>query len=241
MSLILDALRKSEAERRRGDAPDLFAPMPAARHPARSRPAIAPMLAIAAAVVLTAAAWWWAHRAPSATVSKPRVAPIAPVATAPTGPPADAPLAARPAASSPLARPTRATAVPVAAAAPPRPTPPPSPAPAAMPESSSPFATTPADGPVPSSAPESQERSAALAGDADRLLRLGELAAARRANLPPLKLSMHVWDENPDHRFAIIDGQRVIEGSELGGTLVHEIRRDGVVLTIDGRDYLLPR
>ena len=38
MSFILDALRKSEAARRRSEAPDLFAAMPAAPEPVRARP-----------------------------------------------------------------------------------------------------------------------------------------------------------------------------------------------------------
>jgi general secretion pathway protein B len=54
MSLILEALRKSEAERRRGQAPDLHAELPPAAQPVRSaRPAWQwPTLAIGAAAAL---------------------------------------------------------------------------------------------------------------------------------------------------------------------------------------------
>ena len=67
------------------------------------------------------------------------------------------------------------------------------------------------------------------------------LTASERASLPPLKLSMHVWDSEPGKRFAIIDGQRIGEGALVGSGVIEEIRRDGVVLVIDGRRILLPR
>ena len=46
MSLILDALRKSEAERRRGQSPDLFAATPGAPAPGRERPRVWPLLSL---------------------------------------------------------------------------------------------------------------------------------------------------------------------------------------------------
>jgi general secretion pathway protein B len=56
-----------------------------------------------------------------------------------------------------------------------------------------------------------------------------------------MKLSMHVYDPDPARRFAIIDGQRVTEGSQLGSATVVEIRHDGVLLDVSGRRVLLPR
>lgn len=56
-----------------------------------------------------------------------------------------------------------------------------------------------------------------------------------------MKLSMHVWNSEAGKRFAIIDGQRIAEGSLLGSSVVEEIRRDGVVLNINGRRVLLSR
>ena len=67
------------------------------------------------------------------------------------------------------------------------------------------------------------------------------LDAATRGALPPLKLSMHVYADEPARRFAIIDGQRVAEGARLGGGVVAQIRRDGVVIEVDGRRVLLPK
>ena len=56
-----------------------------------------------------------------------------------------------------------------------------------------------------------------------------------------MKLSMHVYNPDPALRFAIIDGQRVGEGAQLGSAIVLEIRRDGVLLDVSGRRVLLPR
>lgn len=70
---------------------------------------------------------------------------------------------------------------------------------------------------------------------------LAMLGPRERSELPPYKLSMHVWASEPGKRFAIIDGHRVTEGSMATGSVVEEIRRDGVVLNLRGRRYLLPR
>ena len=52
---------------------------------------------------------------------------------------------------------------------------------------------------------------------------------------------MHVYSSESAKRFAIIDGQRVNEGSVIGAAVVEEIRQDGVVLSMQGQSYLLPR
>ena len=77
--------------------------------------------------------------------------------------------------------------------------------------------------------------------DSESLPSIAVLSASERASLPPLKLSMHVWNSEPGKRFAIIDGQRVTEGSTVGACIIEQIRRDGVVLNISGRRVLLPR
>jgi len=63
MSLILDALRKSEAERRRGQAPDLHAELPPAVQSARAgRPAWPWLLALAVTAMAVALAITWLAR-----------------------------------------------------------------------------------------------------------------------------------------------------------------------------------
>lgn len=91
MSLILDALKKSEQERRRDRAPDLqtiHQPV-SAPPPARSRTAL--WLVLLVAVNGAALAWWWQHQRPSpqaAAAPVPAVADASPVARAASAPPA---------------------------------------------------------------------------------------------------------------------------------------------------------
>jgi general secretion pathway protein B len=91
--------------------------------------------------------------------------------------------------------------------------------------------------PFESKPPGATDNAAAEATPAS----IATLSSSERTALPPLKLSMHVWAEEPGKRFAILDGERVIEGSMLSGAVVAQIRRDGLVLDIGGRRLWLPR
>ena len=91
-------------------------------------------------------------------------------------------------------------------------------------------------------APQPAPAALAVPAEADILPRLADLPGNERAALPPLKLTMHVYADDPAARFVILDGRRLGEGGMLGeGVLVREIRRDGVVLESGGRALLLPR
>lgn len=63
-----------------------------------------------------------------------------------------------------------------------------------------------------------------------------------RKELPDLKMSMHVYSETPAQRFVVLNGNRQVEGDELGGDVrVSEIRKDGVVLVFQGQRFIVPR
>jgi general secretion pathway protein B len=208
MSLILEALRKSEAERRRGNTPDVameLPPVPAAR--TRNMPAWVLPASVIAIVALLAGAWWSQHDSGGDTAT--------PIAASPVAEPAidaSAQLVV-------VARPAPATAAPAttppAAAAPPAShatvdEPPPRPI-RAMP-------------PAPAPAP-------AYAGD---------VADIGATSLPPVKLSMHMWDAAPARRFVILDGQRLAEGERHGELTVIAIERDGVVVERGGQRARVP-
>lgn len=220
MSLILDALRKSEAERKRGQAPGLFSPMPMPPSRRRRTP-VWPMVVGAIGLILLAAIairYWPGDATREESSAAPAVEPPAmPVQVAAPSTKASAPAPA-PAQVAP-AVPPPSTSAPVAA----------QPSPAPVVAAPLPAPTLPAPAPA---TPEPAN---------DTLPGLALLPPDQRANLPPLKLSMHVWSEQPARRIAIIDGQRVSEGSSLSGAIVAEIRRDGVALDINGQRYLLPR
>lgn len=215
MSLILEALRKSEAERRRGNTPDVAMELPPV--PLRARQSAPSWLwpVLLAAIVGIAVAWWLAGRrdadAPAAATTPavatdpvqaepqaPAVVPRAPTAAAVGTPSTDiasAPASEAPSratAAAPVAARTEAASTsvpaPVREIAPPQPpiTPPPAPMPTA----------------------------AAMSG---------------------VKLSMHMWDASADKRFVILNGQRMGEGDRNGDVQVIAIERDGVVVERDGQ------
>lgn len=233
MSLILEALRKSEAERRRGLPPDLHAELPPTpvRHK-RALPGWWWLVPLAAALGL--GAWLvLANRSPTPIASVP-----APARTAtrplPVEPPTPEPLPARtPVPARPDA--TVATAPSTAVAAPPAPE---------VGDNAPARTTIPAQAPASVSAPTPAPPPAPVASiapaDSGRVLLVGELDAETRNALPPLKLSMHLWNEDPSRRFVILDGQRLGEGDRVGEASIARIEPDGVLLEWHGRRVRVP-
>ncbi len=71
---------------------------------------------------------------------------------------------------------------------------------------------------------------------------LASLGHEARGRLPPLKVSMHVYTEDPAGRVVIIDGRRLREGDPIDERVrLAEIRRDGSLVELEGRRYRLPR
>jgi general secretion pathway protein B len=238
MSLILEALRKSEAERRRGRMPDLHAELPPLAAP-RARPAPTwRWLAGSGLLVALALAVWLAAgmrtraATPHPDVPTPVAAPIA--QTSPVLPPVThlqptpTPAPARtttPAPSNVATAPTKDT---TAWQEPPRPLPPPAAAPTmAMAAPAPNIASAPRPLPPPP--------SAAASSSAGVVLALADLAPADRKALPPLKMSMHMWNDDAAQRFVILDGNRLGEGDRIGDAIVTSITRDGVLLDWNGR------
>ena len=205
MSLILEALRKSEAERRRGNTPDVAMELPPA--PLRTRNAAPSWLwpVVLLVLAIAAIAWWLATRGDVAEPATPAIAANQETTASPAAVPAVVP---RPVATAPIAEtPVVATESPTreAAAAPIAATPPPAPAPAReLPPPQAPILPPPA--PVPAT-----------------------------TSMSGVKLSMHMWDAAPDKRFVILNGQRMAEGERVGDLLLVEILRDGVVVERDGQ------
>lgn len=71
-------------------------------------------------------------------------------------------------------------------------------------------------------------------------MRLSDLGTADRQQLPPLKMSLHMWASEAGKRFAIIDGQRVGEGDRVGSAVVESIDGEGVVLGWNGHRLRVP-
>jgi general secretion pathway protein B len=190
MSYILDALRRADAERRRGQVPGLDAPagMPQPEPPRRNG---GPWIVGGLLVALIAAAAWWLWVTGPAAVKAPWPGPAAALGTPP--PPAPAPL--------PAPAPAPASAV----------APPPS-----LPQVvSAPAAVAPATAAAPAPAPATAAArpAAAPASSAEpRALALAELTPDQRREWPPMAVGGSIWSEAAANRFVIVNGQLVHEG-----------------------------
>ncbi len=67
-----------------------------------------------------------------------------------------------------------------------------------------------------------------------------ELPADVQAKLPKLKISMHVYAADAVKRFVILNGIRYNEGAIVSeGLVLKEIRQQGLLMDFNGRSYLL--
>ena len=229
MSFILDALRKSENERRRDAVPGISrAPMavPRDRLP---RWALGVMAALAVCVLGLGAAWWLTQRPDQIPdAATPAAATAAPLPAADDTPPAaPAPSVTAPGGSSVA---VSATSIEV-------------------PEASLETSSTTRQAGTGVEPARSLSELAAPAQAAAPLIpearpegplpSLGEIRA-QGIDVPALELQLHSYATAADARFVFINGARYMEGDEVEDDLrVVAIRRDGAVLSRLGREFLL--
>ncbi|HTY92317.1 MAG TPA: general secretion pathway protein GspB [Steroidobacteraceae bacterium] len=220
MSFILDALKKSETERQRADAPALYE-----MKMAPPRRGIATWLIVLAGllvinvVVLSVVLLRGAHSVPpteATAVSTPAAAPPSPAVVAVT--------VANPA-------PAPATAPPEAAA------------PAAVAPDIAPAGTVVRQADDDAPAVESARTSAARTSAASTDLPTYEQASsAPGANLPELRLDLHAYASNPANRFVFLNMVKLKEGqSSPAGVRVESITPDGAILSWQGSRFFLQR
>jgi general secretion pathway protein B len=217
MSYILDALKRADAQRERGQVPGLNAqPMPVA--PASGSPRRLGLWLGAlcgAAAVVAGALYWHSDSTQAATAPIPAPVPApspAPPGVVPAPVVAPAPL---PSVQSVPQPPPPLPAPPVA-----KPVPPPA---------------APAIKPVPL-----QRREAASAAAAAPPPTLGELPEDIRRTVPKLVVSGSVYSSNPGQRILIVNGQVLNEGAVLAPDLVLEsIGTKSAVLSVRGTRFRL--
>jgi general secretion pathway protein B len=231
MSYILEALKKSQAERQLGELPSIHAPQVqlhdgASSGAARRAPVWLALggvtLAVAAALLL----WqpWQAGAAAPAVApavlaqAVPAPAPaVAPVTQAVPVPPAAtaAPVHhARPVAEPPQERPGQAAPPPVAAAAP-------APAPA-----------VPAPAPaVPAPAPAGEESVPGMR----------DLPEPIQRQIPPIVIGGYIYSKNPADRLLLIDKVLRHEGEELApGLVLEKLQPKAAIFSFKGYRYRVP-
>lgn len=217
MSFILDALKKSEAERQRHAAPG-FADIPRGQDRPRTQTwlwIVGGLLAVNLVVLLAV------FLLPASETAGPVAATERPLAAAPASDDSEQAFAAMVA----QARKNRPEQEPPTTSEPPRAAPSDS---AAAPGREEPAAAQ----------PEPAPRGAVSESPAS----FQDLRAAGALQLPDLHLDIHVYSETPAERFAFINMSKYTERDTLKeGPLVREITPEGVVLEQAGTVFLLPR
>lgn len=216
MSYILEALRKSDAQRRRGATPPLLAPLAEPAAPARSRTLSYGLLAaalVAAGVVIGSLRPWQTERPAAATAAAPvklPESPPRPTAALPTpAPAAQMASPAAPAAPKRQATPAARSAAKARAAQPPRQV----------------VAAVPKDAAKP-------------AGDAPREQKVpafSELPVPIQQEIPSLAISAHAYSPVARERLVGINDRVLREGAEAApGLVLEQITPDGMIMSYKG-------
>ena len=232
MSYILDALRKAEAERQRGQLPGLGSAPSAASVLAAAEPGRNLLWAAVAGLGLLAAgaaAWWVLRGAPvpmpapslAALPTSQTASPPALPAPAPSSQTAPAPLPQVVSAPSPTAvysanRSAAAAAVALALGSPQQQPP------AVAPIHPAAAATPPSRAQPPAPAPTPAQAVRPAPTEAPRATRLADLSPDQRRDFPALSVGGSVWSDSPTSRFVIINGLVLREGESLAPGLVLE-------------------
>lgn len=267
MSLILDALRRAEQERQQGRAPGLDQ-LPTAPADTR-RPIPWPTVVVVGLVVTGAVALGFSLRQgetrPAPTPGNREAGPPAlPSAQASSVPPRPVAIESAAAKAKPALQgasnltsmddlleppaPARSTVTP-------RPTPAPRPiapvdlsqkaaGPAPNAESPSPASTRAAAEPIaePETSPLLDAEDVLMSGPTVTPLR--DMPPGYRADFPSLNVDVHVYNEEPQRRFVLLNLRRYREGQTLSeGPKLIEIQPDGIVFDFRGERVLmqLPR
>jgi general secretion pathway protein B len=270
MSILLEALRKSESKQRPHETPTIHTEV---RSGASAEPLRTIPMALLLGVTLLLTGWfvWHQYRAPAGGYHPPVTLTAGQVSKVPRL--AQAEPAGKGEAAEPGAAPGKTqNRTPVESYQPPRDD---QPAPAATDTASTaeppPPATSADKGPAPATVagskaataqqdkrlagskkgdagkPPATDNKTASAGDKfhpgePEPIGYWELPDAVRANVPVMKFSVLVYAANPADRFVLIDGQRLAEGDSFKpGLVVKEIRREGVVFSYRLYQFLVER
>lgn len=241
MSYILEALKKSQAERQLGELPSIHAPQvqlhdATASGAARRAPVWLALGGVTVAVAAALLLWqpWQAAATPAPAVAAPAV--LAQAVPAPM--PAAAPSAVPVSAPGPVAAPVTpvlsapATPVPPAATAAPvhhaRPV--------AEPKPESPGQAAPAPVPAPAPAPPTP----ALAAE-ESVPAMRDLPEPIQRQIPPVAIGGYIYSKNPADRLLLIDKVLRHEGEELApGLVLEKLQPKAAIFSFKGYRYRVP-
>lgn len=241
MSFLLEALRKSENQKRRGDVPTIHSQPEPAGVTRSARPLRWLLVAVPAVLILAWAAWRGWGPAPelagpgaqgTQSASTEAAAPV-PDAAEPVSAPAQRPAEVR--------LPLSAERTPVEHYEEPPGQSEPTVAGETMEqEVTAPVTRVPESqpAPAPDEPPPAQPREyqAPMPGP----INYWEVPGSVRDQLTELRISVMVFAERPEDRFILMNGRRWVEGDEpQPGLRLEEIRRDGAVFTFSRYRFLV--
>ena len=254
MSILLDALKKSEEQRQLGQTPDIHAPSQPPTGPGggTSTPWL-PILLLVAATVIIATFSWRQYSEPEGLAAE-TISEQPAVASRPAGEdPAPIEKAdGQPAARNPLAT---YTAPPVETAADDATQPVDEQQKRELAQSFNQFQRPPGEAeppPGPRTEPltPAPERPAAPSTErrveddrggspGPRPVSFWELPQNVRDSMPELGITVLVYADSPEDRFVLVNGRRMVEQDSLEGVVLDEIRRDGAVFLYRNYRFLV--
>lgn len=217
MSYILEALKKSQAERQLGELPSIHAPQVQLHDGAASGAASrAPVwLALGGVAVAVAAALllWQPWQAGTA-------APAAAPAVLAQAVPAPLPAVVPPAAPVPVPVPPAATAAPV--------------------HHAKPVAEPKPEAPVPAPAPAVPVPAPAAAAE-ETVPGMRDLPEPIQRQIPPVAIGGYIYSKNPADRLLLIDKVLRHEGEELApGLVLEKLQPKAAIFSFKGYRYRVP-
>lgn len=239
MSYILEALKKSQAERQLGELPSIHAPQVQlqAAATAGGTGRLPAWLALAGVSVAVAAAllWWqpWQASAVAVAVPAPASAPVVAAATLPSPPPVPVP--------QPLAQPAAAPAVAPPAAAPaPRPEAKPAPKREAPPAPAAVAAVLKPD-PAPAAAAAAAAAVPPVPAADEAVPGMRDLPEPIQRQIPPIAIGGYIYSKNPADRLLLIDKVLRHEGEELApGLVLEKLQPKAAIFSFKGYRYRVP-
>lgn len=243
MSYILEALKKSQAERQLGELPTIHAPQVqlqgnSAASAARRTPA---WLALGGmSVVVAAALWWWQPWLAAAPVLGPASAAVSaavPALAVAALPAAVLSATAALPAASPSALPAPARAPTLAAIAP---APRVEPAPLPAPKREIALAPVPAPAPAPAAIAAAAPPAATLPVD-EAVPAMRDLPEPIQRQIPPIAIGGYIYSKNPSDRLLLIDKVLRHEGEELApGLVLEKLQPKAAIFSFKGYRYRVP-
>ena len=239
MSYILDALKKSEHQRRMGEVPHIHSQQEALPpDPARRNPWV-PIALLALLANLGGGAWlWWQHQQGQRAASQsPPVVVQAPTVNSPQPRPERSPAAEQ--SQTQQQAPAR-PAAPAASHVPPTPTQ----VVISVPRSHPPTSASPEldDVMVFERADADRRRPQEVAPPVENMVTIEQLPQDLRFAMMALTMNVHVYDEQPAKRFVLIDMKRYAEGHALPqGPIIERITRNGVLMSYQGQHFEIDR